>query len=177
MPKFQMPFFSGQSLLLSTTMLNDYLIFISTGFSFLNNLYCLLYQSLIPNCKLTVNILKENLEISDNTKDYILEGDNPRIRCQRVLNLLIVNLDRERDYMQFCFLYNMISVMTDLPYKLITGNVNAIMYLCSVRNKLKLIFNCIFNHVIIIKHLQPSKYVCTKAVITNYGLLKLTEFL
>ena len=82
--------------------------------------------------------MKEHLEISDNTKDYILEGDNPRIRCQRVLNLLIVHLDRERDYMKFCFLFNMISVISDLPYRLITGNVCIYVYVIENRVKFTL---------------------------------------
>ena len=101
-------------------LFND-LFYISLGFLFLNKYYNLLYQALIPNCKLTINILKEHLEITDDTKNYILAGGNPRIKCQRVLNLLIIHLDRERDYMQFCYLFNIISVMTDLPYRLIAG--------------------------------------------------------
>ena len=94
----------------------------STEFSFLNKYYNLLYQTLIPNCNLTINVLKKHLHVSDDTKNYILEGASQRIKCQRVLNLLIVHLDRGRDFMQFFNLFNLISIVTDLPHKFIAGN-------------------------------------------------------
>ena len=99
------------------------------GFSFLSSHYSLLYQALIPNCKLTINILKEHLEVSDSAREYVLEGDNPRMKCQRVLNLLIGHLDNERNYLQFCHLFSMISVMSDLPNKLIAGTLYIQYYL------------------------------------------------
>lgn len=105
------------------------------GFSFLNNHYNLLYQALIPNCKLTINILRKHLEVSDSVREYILDGDNPRIKCQRVLNLLISHLDSERNYLQFCYLFNMISVLSDLPNKIITGTYS-ISYICLLWNVL-----------------------------------------
>ena len=71
---------------------------VSIGFTFLKKYYNTLYQALIPNCKLTISTLKQHLEISDDVKDYILEGSNLRIKCQRIINLLIFYLDRERDY-------------------------------------------------------------------------------
>ena len=61
------------------------------------------------------------MDVSDDTKNYILEGANRRTKCQRVLNLLIVHLDKERDFMQFCNLFNMISIISDLPHKFIAG--------------------------------------------------------
>ena len=85
--------------------------------------YNLLYQSLIPNSKLTINTLKVHLKFSNCVESYILSGRNPRIRCQRILNMLIVHLDRERDYAQFCHLINMISVITDLSHRLSIGNI------------------------------------------------------
>ena len=96
--------------------------FYHTEFSFLIRYYNLLYQSLIPNTKLTINTLKVHLKFSNFMENYILSGKNPRIRCQRILNLLIVHLDIERDYVQFCHLINMISVMTThLSHRLSTG--------------------------------------------------------
>ncbi|XP_065894140.1 uncharacterized protein [Dysidea avara] len=89
-------------------------------FSFLIRYYDLLYQSLIPNCKLTIKTLKQHIEIPSDVESFIVNGESSRIRCQRIINLLLVQLDTTRDYKYFCYLFNMISVMTDLPDKLRT---------------------------------------------------------
>ena len=81
----------------------------------------MLYQSLIPNCKLTIKILKQHLEIPSDVESFIVNGESSRIRCQRIINLLLVQLDTTRDYKHFCYLFNKISVMTDLTDKLRTG--------------------------------------------------------
>ena len=75
----------------------------------------------MPNCKLTIKILKQHLEISSDVERFIVDGESPRIRCQRILNFLVVQLDATRDYKSFCCLFKMISVMPDLPDKLRTG--------------------------------------------------------
>jgi len=93
-----------------------------TEFSFLIRYYNLLYQSLIPNCKLTIKILKQHLEIPSDVESFIINGESSRIRCQRIINLLLVQLDTTRDYKNFCYVFNMITVMTDLPNKLKTGD-------------------------------------------------------
>ena len=76
--------------------------------------YNLLYQSLIPNCKLALKILKQHLDIPSDVESFIVNGESSRIRCQRIINLLLVQLHNARDYKKFCDLFNMISVMTDL---------------------------------------------------------------
>ena len=90
-------------------------------FSFLIRYYSLLYQSLIPNCKLTINTLRQHISISDNIEQYIIGAANHRTSCQRLINFLLTRLYSEKDYMQFCYHLYIISVMTDLPYRLITG--------------------------------------------------------
>ena len=72
------------------------------------------------NSKLIINTLKVHLKISDCVESYILSGRNPRTRCQRILNILIVHLDKEKNYAQFCHLINMVSI-TDLSNRLCTG--------------------------------------------------------
>ena len=105
-------------------MYYNIVIFKLTEFSFLIRYYNLLYQSLIPNCKLTINILKQHLEISIDVESFIVNGESSRIRCQRIINLLLVYLDTTRDYKRFCCLFNMISIMSDLSDKLIrTGMI------------------------------------------------------
>ena len=95
--------------------------YLYTEFSFLMRYYNLLYQSLIPNCKLSINALRQHISISDNIEQYIVSASSPRTSCQRLLNFLLIHLYSEKDYMQFCYHINIISVMTDLPYRLITG--------------------------------------------------------
>ena len=93
----------------------------STGLSILIRYYNLLYQSLIPNCKLTIKILKQHLEIPSDVESYIVNGESSRMRCQRIINFLLVRLDTTGDYKHFCDLFNMISIMIDLPDKLRKG--------------------------------------------------------
>ena len=99
------------------------LLYFSIEFSFLIKYYSLLYQSLIPNCKLTINTLRQYISISDNIEQYIVGAASHRTSCQRLINFLLTHLYSEKDYMQFCYLLNIISVMIDLPYRLITGTL------------------------------------------------------
>ena len=103
-------------------------IYFSIEFSFLIRYYSLLYQSLIPNCKLTINTLRQHISISDNIEQYIVGAASHRTSCQRLINFLLTRLYSEKDYMQFCYLLNIISVMTDLPYRLITGTLYVCVY-------------------------------------------------
>ena len=93
----------------------------SIEFSFLIRYYSLLYQSLIPNCKLTLHTLRQHISISDNIEQYIVGAASHRTRCQRLINFLLTRLCSEKHYMQFCYYFSIISVMTDLPYRLIAG--------------------------------------------------------
>ena len=99
-----------------------YSLLFSLEFSFLIRYYSLLYQSLIPNCKLTINILRQHISISDNIEQYIVGATSLRASCQRLINFLLTRLYSEKDYMQFCYHLNIISVMSDLPYRLIGGS-------------------------------------------------------
>ena len=94
----------------------------TTEFSFLITHYNLLYQSIIPNPKLTITTLSRHLSIDENVTKYIYDGSTHRIQCQRILNFLLVNVaDGVQDYMQFCYCFGAISVLTYLPYKIIGG--------------------------------------------------------
>ena len=113
----------------------SYLLFyFSIEFSFLIRYYSLLYQSLIPNCKLTINTLRQHISISDNIEQYIVGAASHRTSCQRLINFLLTHLYSENDYMQFCYHLYIISV-TDLPYRLIAGthiiaSTSYITYIC-----------------------------------------------
>ena len=56
-------------------------------------------------------------------EDYIVTGTTAKVCIQRLLNFLLVSLDNEKDYMKFCVVINSISVMTNLPYRMIVGNL------------------------------------------------------
>ena len=56
-------------------------------------------------------------------EDYIVTGTTAKVCIQRLLNFLLVSLDNEKDYMKFCVVINSISVMTNLSYRMIAGNL------------------------------------------------------
>ena len=118
------------------------LFYFSIEFSFLIRYYSLLYQSLIPNCKLTLHTLRQHISISDNIEQYIVGTASHRTSCQRLINFLLTRLYSEKDYMQFCYHLNIISVMTDLPYRLIAGNVRRYIHLHEIHNFCKYV--CIY---------------------------------
>ena len=92
-------------------------------FALLSKQYNVLYQSLIPNCKLTIKILRHHFTITDQVEQYILSGDSRRLCCQRVMNVLLVHLDIVKDYHQFCNWLDSVSVMDGLVNKIKTGTV------------------------------------------------------
>jgi len=109
-----------------SAMMIHYLLYVCfylrTEYMFLNRYHNLLYKSITPNCKITLPVLRQHYNISKSVDDFILTGTSARIRVQRLLNFLLVSLDNEKDYMKFCVVINSISVLSDLPYRIITGN-------------------------------------------------------
>ena len=97
-------------------------------FSFLVRYYHSLYQSFIPNCSITIARLHQHISIPDNVEKHILSGTSRRNRCQRLLDYLLVQLDTDRNYMQFCYYLSIVSVMTNLPYRMIAGQLFIITY-------------------------------------------------
>ena len=83
--------------------------------------YYLIHNSIIPNCRITLPILHQYYTVSRDVEDYILTGTTAKVCVQRLINFLLVNLDNEKDYMKFCVVINSISVMTNLPYRMIAG--------------------------------------------------------
>ena len=110
-------------------------IYFSIEFSFLIRYYSMLYQSLIPNCKLTISTLRQHISISDNIEQYIISAASHRTSCQRLINFLLTHLYYEKDYMKFCYLLYIISAMTNLPYRLITGTYIVIIVCMNVYEK------------------------------------------
>ena len=105
---------------------DDNIFLYSTELAFLSKHYYVLYQSLIPNCKLTIKILRCHFTITDQVEQYILSGDSRRLCCQRVMNVLLVRLDIVKDHHQFCDWLDSVSVMDGLINKIKTGNLQGV---------------------------------------------------
>ena len=54
-------------------------------------------------------------------KKYILDGGSNRNSCQRLLNFLLVDLNNTRNYFRFCYYISNVTVLTELPYRIIKG--------------------------------------------------------
>ena len=54
-------------------------------------------------------------------KKYILDGGSNRNSCQRLLNFLLVDLNNSKNYFRFCYCISAVTVLTDLPYRMISG--------------------------------------------------------
>ena len=102
-------------------ILHLYSVHYLTEFSCIRRTYFLLYQSLIPNCKVTIGILRQHCEITSNVEQYILDGRNARLRSQRLLNILLVRLEEDKDYIQFCKFLQLTSVLSNLNTIMISG--------------------------------------------------------
>ena len=96
--------------------------FLFAEYLFLNRYYYVLCNSIIPNCRITLPILHQYYNISKDMEDYILLGTSAKVCVQRLLNFLLVSLDMEKDYVKFCDVINLVTVMTTLSCTMITGN-------------------------------------------------------
>ena len=81
-----------------------------------------MYQSLIPNCRVTLSVIKQHYTINDATEQYIITGPTARARVQRLLNFLLTCLNADKDHIKFCTLINSITVLSELPHKMNEGN-------------------------------------------------------
>ena len=79
---------------------------------------------LILDCKLVISHLRKRITVSSNVEHYICSGEKQRIKCQRVVNYLLVRLQENKDYRQFYLLLNDISVSTSVLSKLLSGTVH-----------------------------------------------------
>lgn len=66
-------------------------------------------------------MLKQHIEVPGDVESFIINGVTPRIRCQRIINFLLVQLDNMGDYDHFCSLIKKLSVVSDLSDKLSSG--------------------------------------------------------
>jgi len=87
-------------------------------FSFLGRYYNVFYQSFIPNCKVTLAVVRQYYSIGDAIEKYISSGLTARVRLKRVLNFLLVSLDRDKCYEKFASILNAATV---IPQRMIKG--------------------------------------------------------
>ena len=137
------------------------LFYLLIEFSFLIRYYSLLYQSLIPNCKLTINTLRQHITICDNVEKYIVGAASHRTSCQRLINFLLTRLHSEKDYMQFCYHLNIISVLTDLPYRLIAG-IFLLLYGMKILHRIKFYGFMVTSRAVKFKSVNFYYYVAKK---------------
>ena len=93
----------------------------SIEFLCIRRTYYLLYQSLVPNCKMTIGILRQHCQIASDVEQYILNGKTARLRSQRILDFLLSRLDKSKDCMEFCKFLRLTSVLNNLSDKMISG--------------------------------------------------------
>ena len=106
------------------TLLNKIYIIIFwsfTEFSFLIRYYNMLYLSILPNFELVITVLKQHIEVPYNVEGFLVSDQRPRIRCQKILNYLLVQLNTNKDCKKFCVVFHMISAMSDLSERLLEG--------------------------------------------------------
>ena len=89
----------------------------------------MLYQSLMPNCKVTIAILRQHCEITSDVEQYILNSGSARLCCQQLFNFLLVRLDRSKDYMEFCKFLRLTSI---LSAEMMSGTEVATTYIVNV---------------------------------------------
>lgn len=56
----------------------------------------------MPNCKLSVDILKRYYRVSQNVITFILSGRNMRICNQRLLTFILNEFVKDYDFLRFC---------------------------------------------------------------------------
>ena len=112
----------------------------------------------MPNCKVTIANIRKHCDLSDEVEKEILESECARMRCQRLLNVMLENLNADKDYMKFCYLLFLSTVATDLAC-----------YLISSENYLVNIYMQINTCIAIHAYLQQIcyNYILIKLVITT----------
>ena len=56
----------------------------------------------MPNCKLSVEILRRYYRVSREVISFILSGSNMRICNQRLLTFILTEFDKDYDILRFC---------------------------------------------------------------------------
>ena len=125
--------------------------FCPTGYSFLASKYNLMYQCIMPNCRLTIANLRKHCDLSDEVEEHILESSCMRICCQRLLDFMLDLLNTDKDYMKFCYLLFLSTVVTDLPCQLISSK-NYVNFINVCLQKLTNSYKSVIHAYIILKH-------------------------
>ena len=77
----------------------------------------------MPRCGVTIDKIRDHCDLSVEVEKHILEGSCTRTRCRRLLNFMLENLYADKDYMKFCYLLFISTVLTDFPYYLISSKI------------------------------------------------------
>lgn len=67
-------------------------------------------------------MVQEHYSISATVKRYVSTGTTPRSRIQRLLNVLIVCLNADKDYIKFCKVLSHLMVTDSVLHMMIKGS-------------------------------------------------------
>ncbi|XP_065910081.1 uncharacterized protein [Dysidea avara] len=83
-----------------------------SGYARLTRYYNILYQSFMPNCKLSVEVLRRHYHISSEVISFICSGRTVRICNQRVLTFLLTEFEKDHDISKF---FSIVKQLIQLP--------------------------------------------------------------
>jgi len=83
-----------------------------TEFTPFQSCYYLLCQCLVPNPTKGLSLLVQHCSVPDETQRSILSGETPRLCNQGILNYLLINLRKERNFVKF---WNLLVLLIDQP--------------------------------------------------------------
>ena len=66
----------------------------------------------MPNCKLSVRVLKRYYKVSEQVTTFILSSGNMRIGNQRLLTFILTEFEKDYDISRFCV---MVEQLIQLP--------------------------------------------------------------
>ena len=99
------------------SIIHRYAIFFNSFFvdyAKLAKCYNIFYQSFMPNCKLSVEVLRRHYHISSETISYICNGRTIRICNQRVLTFLLTEFEKDNNISKFFFIMKQLVQLPDL---------------------------------------------------------------
>jgi len=68
----------------------------------------------MPNCKLSVDVLKRYYKTSSQVVSFILNGSNTRICNQRVLTFILNEFEKDYDILRFCVVIEQLIQLPEL---------------------------------------------------------------
>ena len=68
----------------------------------------------MPNCKLSVKVLKRYYKVSDQVTTFILSGSDMRMCNQRLLTFILTEFEKDYDISRFCVVVEQLIQLPEL---------------------------------------------------------------